>query len=110
LNVPGATPWVLFRRVARVLQLILNLRVAHRRWFCEGGAFRFYRLHLSDPIDPNRLRLSSRIKFSAASNPIPGMRSQPSLHRIHECQRGKTRSEKVRHPPAQRGFCKSAEW
>jgi hypothetical protein len=25
--------------VAQVLHLILNLRVAHRRWFCEGGAF-----------------------------------------------------------------------
>ena len=31
--------WRRTRRMAQVLHLILNLRVAHRRWFCEGGAF-----------------------------------------------------------------------
>ena len=41
-------------RVAQVLHLTLNLRVPHRRRFCEGGAFRFYRLRLSDRIDSNR--------------------------------------------------------
>jgi hypothetical protein len=35
---------VLVGRVAQVWRVILNLRVPHRRWFCEGGAFRFARL------------------------------------------------------------------
>ncbi len=66
--------------MTQVRHLILNLRVPHRRWFCEGGAVHLYWLHVSDRIGASDFSATKLQGWRAGTGAIAFGAKSSALH------------------------------